>query len=57
MLFRLITVIRLSSPAIALQPAHRKETLKDLDIVVGNALAEIKAQELKEKKPNEEGLG
>ncbi|WP_268746443.1 hypothetical protein [Paenibacillus polymyxa] len=40
-----------------MQPARQKEILKILNMVVGNALAEINAQELKEKKPNEEGAG
>ncbi|MDN4079615.1 hypothetical protein QYF52_16860 [Paenibacillus polymyxa] len=57
MLFKLITVIQQSSAVIALQPARQKEILKILNMVVGNALAEINAQELKEKKPNEEGAG
>ncbi|URJ63127.1 hypothetical protein [Paenibacillus polymyxa] len=53
----MITVIQQSSAVIALQPARQKEILKILNMVVGNALAEINAQELKEKKPNEEGAG
>ncbi|WP_180361581.1 hypothetical protein [Paenibacillus polymyxa] len=57
MLFRLITVIQQSSAVIALQPARQKEIPIGLDITVGNALAEINAQELKGKKPNEEGSG
>ncbi|WP_194843198.1 hypothetical protein [Paenibacillus polymyxa] len=53
----MITVIQQSSAVIALQPARQKEIPIGLDITVGNALAEINAQELKEKKPNEEGAG
>ncbi|MGR6763220.1 hypothetical protein ACU1JV_15385 [Paenibacillus sp. T2-29] len=43
------------SAVIASQPVRRKEILKGLDIAVGNALAEIQAQE--DKKTDNDSSG
>ncbi|KEO79443.1 MULTISPECIES: hypothetical protein [Paenibacillus] len=45
------------SAVIASQPARRKEILIGLDIAVGNALAEIQAQEEKNQKANDDSSG
>ncbi|MGQ3479309.1 hypothetical protein [Paenibacillus sp. TY11] len=45
------------SAVIASQPARRKEILIGLDIAVGNALAEIQAQEEKEQKIDNDSSG
>lgn len=45
------------SAVIASQPARRKEILKGLDIAVGNALAEIQAQEVKDQKTDDDSSG
>ncbi|OAZ49082.1 hypothetical protein [Paenibacillus polymyxa] len=45
------------SAVIASQPARRKEILKGLDIAVGNALAEIQAQEEKDQKTDDDSSG
>ncbi|WP_319640854.1 hypothetical protein [Paenibacillus polymyxa] len=45
------------SAVITSQPARRKEILIGLDIAVGNALAEIQAQEDKEQKVDDDSSG
>lgn len=45
------------SAVIASQPARRKEILIGLDIAVGNALAEIQAQEEKEQIVDDDSSG
>ncbi|MMZ54913.1 hypothetical protein D1872_167460 [compost metagenome] len=45
------------SAVIASQPARRKEILKGLDIAIGDALAEIHAQEEKEQKVDDDSSG
>ncbi|ODA09254.1 hypothetical protein [Paenibacillus polymyxa] len=45
------------SAVIASQPARRKEILKGLDIAIGDALAEIQAQEEKEQKVDDDSSG
>ncbi|WP_418026213.1 hypothetical protein [Paenibacillus sp. JJ1722] len=45
------------SAVIASQPARRKEILIGLDMAVGNALAEIQAQEEKEQKVDDDSSG
>jgi hypothetical protein len=45
------------SAVIASQPARRKEILESLDLAVGNAIAEIQAQEEKDQKANDDSSG
>ncbi|MBY7736268.1 hypothetical protein MJ749_13230 [Paenibacillus polymyxa] len=45
------------SAVIASQPHKHKEILEGLDIAVGNALAEIQAQEEKEQKVDDDSSG
>ncbi|MCC3380678.1 hypothetical protein ACFQ5D_10640 [Paenibacillus farraposensis] len=50
-------ITQVISAVIASQPHKRKEILEGLDIAVGNALAEIQAQEEKDQKPNDDSSG
>ncbi|MGP0579790.1 hypothetical protein ACTP13_22675 [Paenibacillus peoriae] len=45
------------SAVIASQPHKRKEILEGLDVTVGNALAEMQAQEEKEQKVDDDSSG
>ncbi|MDG0053094.1 hypothetical protein MMB75_05325 [Paenibacillus sp. P2(2022)] len=45
------------SAVIASQPARRKEILIGLDMAVGNALAEMQAQEENEQKTDDDSSG
>ncbi|MNW33498.1 hypothetical protein D3C74_104610 [compost metagenome] len=45
------------SAVIATQPARRKEIIKGLDIAIGDALAEIQAQEEKEQIVDDDSSG
>ncbi|MEC0233746.1 hypothetical protein P4H71_05165 [Paenibacillus kribbensis] len=50
-------ITQVISAVIASQPVRRKEILEGLDLAVGNALVEVKSQEEKDQKPNDDSSG